>query len=652
MPEAEEPLLPEESPLEDVPAEKPPVAEGPTLQPEKETIIDATTFWSGIDAQTSVSVIAPIDAPINFGEVMPFDGRIVFREFPGTAKTFSGGAKLIKGDPADGSTVSLELQITGIMAAIAGAIKQYTARGEKLMPLIRLAEQSLPTIFAHVFKAIKEKSEGLYWSSGAAKDHAGKAVPLVSYRYDSQLDTEIGVNLSASFEGMRSKINAEAEKYLAGSRKAKVKQEVVPQVRTRELLRNFVLNQIPESKYKSYPQGMFASLTMDEVRKLGGDEVATLIQNVPQTAQGHRSGGDADNFWFRYLPDSNTVTIENRRLTDKKILEDVQKIYKAYGGSTPEALYKNIADKFGVKADAVTGWFYNFLSKLTPGRADKAKKILGLEKPPGLEKVAYPTQAWAGPSLEQVGALVGPDKAQLASEWASSLAGKFDYISFPTLVGGPSDIKKLATLPLTDKQRALVEKYRAPAAQMLQQLVDKLSNNLAYEDLPGGEVTLNPDTEEVSRLAEDAVLEIVDYLPSTTSEEDFLKELKSRIFTTMKMVERHRQNAFPSSRTSPQDVMQGNNVPFDTVMEQPELEPAIEKRASLKEDDSVEVVSNNPNVDERYHGKKGKILEIRPDLYMCPEHGPEPLMRVLVSFEPGQAAWFVTDEVNLAAERN
>jgi hypothetical protein len=287
------------------------------------------------------------------------------------------------------------------------------------------------------------------------------------------------------------------------------------------------------------------------------------------------------------------------------------------------------------------------------------------EKATGIKKLAYPNQAWAGPSLEQVGALVGPDKAMLASEWASSLADKLNYTSypptFPTLVGGPSDIKKLGALGLTDEQverrNRIIEKYREPATEMLHSLV----TNIYDSDVAGGGANagpLNPDAEEIGQLAEDVLLEMFEELPTTVADEDFYKELKSRLFTTQKMIERHHNKKMPSNKSKFTDVMNTPTVPLDTgEIEDPinYLSATLHKKA-LQIDDAVQISPEFPR--REFAGRMGKVCDIKGDIYMCPEHGPEPLIHYLIDIGDGEThregtlTWVVDGEFMPAGSTN
>lgn len=649
----EQPTPEEKAPL---PSELPGLPEGtpkseektPAFETEPEKKMDAVTFWNGIDAQTSATVTAPIDAPANVLETSDFTGKLVFKEFPDSGHSFYGQAKRIDAE-GTGPNVALVLPVSGIIAAIATVIKTYVSRGEKQGNIIRLAEESMPTIFGHVFKAIKEKAPGLNWTGGEAKRHGGKSIPLVSYIYDSGLDKDLGVNLEASFEGMKGQINEQAKKYLAGGGgSGRVRKEKSPFVYNRLKIHEFVMDKIPEDRFKGSEFGMFAPMTMEEVEKLGGKEVADLIKATPTVGPNKwAEGGDVKDFWYRYNPKENTVIFENRRLTDRKTLKEIQNIWGRYGGGTPQDLFKAVAGDKEVSLGTVMYFFQRLVDKLTPSVKEKVENIFGFGKGK-IEKQAYPNQPWAGPSLDQVGALVGDAQAKWASELAGVLAAKFDYISYPKLEGGPSDLKKLATLPLAPEQVARVDKYRELAAQLMNELTSKLFHNLSGD---------KPPKEEVDRLAEDILLNLVEGTPSSMSDEDFKRELNDSIRMLGNALQKHPHGTMPSTKVSPEDAMQGEEQGYDVVREAPEPEGA-ETESSLKvrafnADDAVQVKPGAPTVDPRLYGHIGKVRGATVDLFMCPKHGPEPITRYLVELPDLKTTlWFVDPELLPAGSVN
>ncbi len=617
------------------PEEKGPGADAPAFEKEPQKMMDVMTFWNGVDAQTSATVVAPIDAPPNVLETMPFTGKIVFKEFPDTAHSFHGEAKRIHGDNPDAPNVSLVLSISGILAAVADAIRKYTAKGEKLGNVIRLAEGSLPLVFRHVFQAIREKSPDLYWTRGSAKEHGGKSIPLVSYVYDSNLDKDLGINLVSSFEGMRAKINEQAEEVLR-TEKPRAEKPAPAFKKRQSTIRNFT-NKIPKEKYKVIDNSMMAPLTMEEVQILGGDEVVESIKSLPEIgAMGWREETDGTSYWVRYNPSTNTVVFEDKQATDRMLLEKVQRMWKTYGTGTPQSLFAGIASQLGVDAAAVKEWFRKLFDKLTPEKREKVEEIF---ESTGIKKIAYPDVPWAGPALTQVGNLVGDAQAKWASELAGNLASRLDYISFPKLEGSPSDLKKLATLPLTPSQSARVSQYNAKAKQILRRLLKDLYMGVTEEE---GTEFVTPDDEEVDRLAEDILLEVVDSTPSAMSDEEFEQELTDRLFAAMKMAQKHPHAIWPSLKTGPEDALHDPQVSLHPTQETPEL-VGVQKKA-LQRDDAIEIMPH-PHVHKVFHGKMGKVLDTVVDLFICPTHGPEPVVRYVVQLEgPKHEIISVTDD--------
>ncbi len=639
-PDKKEPLLEDDAPSATEQPVEEPAAPAPEVKEELPDITPLETFWSGIDAQTSAKVVAPIDPPEKLGEAASFNGNLVFKDFPSSGHSFSGDAKLIQGLYKDVPNGQLILPIGGILAALASVIKEYTKRGERIGNVIRLAGEAMPTVFGHVFKAIKEQSDKIHWSKG---DPKWKSTPLVHYIVDEGLDKDLGVNLIATFEGMKSAINEEAVKILGGGKgDTSRKKAKDPFFADQETVRSFVVNDIPKEMFKQVPAGMFASLRMDEIE--GMKNGAKVVASIKAAKEGQ--GGDIEDFWFKYNPKTDVVIFENKRLSNQMYVDRLRKVYQKYESPNITELYNSIADKYDVSVDAVSDWFKSLLQKLTPDMRKKVEPIVAPKE--GLKKLA--SQQWAGPSLEQVGGLVGDAQAKWASELAGNLAARFDYISFPKLEGGPSEIRKLATLPLSEEQIARVEKYRAKAASIMQELVKNIyDSNASGEEERSGFVS--PGKEEVERLAEDVLLELVDQVPSTTPDDEFMKELKSKLYSVLKMVQKHPHSEWPSTKTGPEDVLQDSNVSFDPVSEAPEM-AELNKTALLKDDDAVQVVPGNPNVPREFHGKMGKIVDVKADIGICPQHGPEPFIRYLVEFDKGQMGWFRDDEIRTVATTN
>lgn len=649
LPEKEDILGPAIPLAQEPPKEKEPA--GPTFKEELPEVPDLQTFWSSIASQVSVKVTSQIDPPEQFGETTSFTGNISFQDFKQSGHPFSGDAVLIHGLYKDVPNASLVLPIGGILSAVATVVKEYTKRGEKISNVIRSAGEALPSIFEAVFKAIKDKSEKIHWSK---KDPTwagkGEPIPIVQYVYDAGLDKDLGVNLVSTFEGMKSAINEEAEKILKGGKGRSEKKEKSPLLRNRYLLRDFVINKIPKDAFKPLEEHMYATLTMSEVEKLGGKEVVDILRATPAVgAHEFHETGDVHDFWYRYYPDKDKVLFENKRLTDKKVLERVQKIWENYGGGTPQDLFKAISGDKEVGQATVVKWFSDQIRNLTPDIQGKVMSLFGLgseKSEEGIKKLAYPSQAWAGPSLDQVGTLVGDAQAKWASELAGSLAAKFDYISYPKLGGGPSDLKKLATLPLSPAQIARVERNRAPALKIMEELY---GSRPAY-DTEDFNLQM-PLHEEMDRLAEDTLLELAESTPSSMPDEEFLKELRHELMKVISKVHAKPHTKWPSTKAGPEDALQGDNPSFNTVTEAPE-EVEMHKTALMHEQDAVQVVPNHPDIPAEFYGRLGKIHDVKGDIYVCPEHGPEPFIRYLIELEGGYMMWFREDELMSAGSSN
>ena len=168
----------------------------------------------------------------------------------------------------------------------------------------------------------------------------------------------------------------------------------------------------------------------------------------------------------------------------------------------------------------------------------------------GMRKVAY-GQAWAGPSLEQIGTLIGAADAAFASELAGALAAKFDYISFPPLEGSPLDLKKTARqTALSDEKRKWVEQRREKAIALAKKSLPRLSEEaemFLMEETPHEEEEYLLPQEEITLIAEDALLELASTDGAEKMDEaTFEKELVSLLLKKREDIEKNKAAALPS----------------------------------------------------------------------------------------------------------
>jgi hypothetical protein len=651
-----EPEKDKEAPAAPAPAEE--------FKEETQPLMDPAEFWNNIDSEGMVKVtvhtaddkpIAALPSPDEVGGVVRYDGTIAFPRFPDAGKSFTGTVRLLPGSTKETPFVSLTLQAGPIMEALASVISKYAKEGggearDRAREMMKGAHERLPSIFTHVFNAIKEKSEGLHWS-GLTKPY--EPIPVVELIY-SGIPGDLNTTLSTAFAAKKIEIRDIGAKILTSGLKGGKKEKLKLIMPDRLRIVDFVLKIIPKDKF-TWVEGsraMLATMSLATVEELGGKEIVDIIK-ATEAIGVMKFHEMADKYiWYRYFPERNLVVFENKELTDKHLIGDIQKIWRNYGGGTPQELFKAIAGDREVGVSSVVKWFTDIVNKLSPSVKDKAADALGLSGEEGIKKRAYPEIAWAGPSLDQVGALVGDAQAKWASELAGSLAARFDYISYPKLEGGPSDLKKLATLPLSEAQRARVEKYREPAVQLMKELYQsRPSYDIDPETKePVGYTT--PATEELSMLAEDVLLQLVESTPSTLSHEEFLKELKHALMKAVTRIQmRPHGGALPSSQVSPEDILQGDNPPINTVVETP-VEMELTKTALLQEEDAIQVLPEAPGVPPQYFGKLGKVVDVKADLFMCPEHGPEPHIIYLIELEGGQHAWLREDQLRTVATTN
>lgn len=633
--------------------------ETPSIEPfvkEPEQIMDPEVFWSNIDSQTRAVVntasgkpIKALYAPESSTGPITFSGAVSFAAFPDSGRPFNGHIKLLPGSDEKKPKVSLVLECGGIMEAVARAIKRYNEPGPEGRILMQKAregvEPNLVTVFEHVFNAIKEKSPELQWSH-LPKSYGGGGIPLVELIYNGIDDKDLDWTLRSAFDNKKSEIRAAAEAILPSEEK----EDTSPAgYRLREATIRKFISSIPEEKFKPTPQRtmMVAVMTIEEAESIGGKEAADIIRNTPKVKNlaGWHEDSDGHSYWYRYDPETKVVMAESKRITDQMLIRRLQGIWDDhYNPGT--SLFDNIAKAYDVSTESVKEWFKKFTEKLSPAKKEKVEEILK-EKTDGVKKVGYPAQAWAGPILDQIGALVGDAEAAWASELAGNLAARFDYISYPRLEGGSSDLKKLATLPLTPEQIARVERFNVKAKQILAQLY---ASRPAYAD---EDAQLHqPEREDLTRLAEDVLLETVEAFPSSMSDNEFEKELKHALYSSVTKIHQHPYAHWPDTKSNPEDVLQSPTDPYDTVTEMPDFEESIQKKALLHEDDAVEVVTNHPDIPPQFYGLFGKIVDIQADFFMCPKHGPEPYIRYLVELQDGRTAWFRADQLNETGTTN
>lgn len=653
---APSPLFEDTTPSEVKEAPKVDTPKGPALEKEKqEPIVPLEEFWSGLHTGLYVTAKAgPLDTPARVGDRTTINGDVAF-DAEGIKASYPWEAFAIKilddQDPPSNNACRLEINVKPIMKLVASAVQKYKDRG---MPLkgagyYSKIKEAIPAIFEKIFQAIKQNSKQIEWKGASSKHDKDAVTATVTLRGMDDVDASTGFGLEALMD-KSAIVSVGTEILRGGSNKGKPGKSVPPTLKNMDMVRDFV-KKIPENKFEWKTTGMYATMTLAEIKALAGEDANKLIaamDAMPEAEKGARAFGDLDDFWCEYSPEKGFATFENKRLSNKVYLQKLQKVYKDFGGGSREQVAKNIAKALGVSEEVTESWLTKLLKRFTPQAQAKVNEALGIKV------VAYPTQPWAGPSLEQVGALVGPDKAMLASEWASSLADKLNYISyppFPTLVGGPGDIKKtaavrikLATLTLSDEQRALVEEYSEPALAIMHSL---LAQYPAYEeDEEGNPSSVMPDEDEITMLAEDALINLVENVEGNEKpdKEDFLNELKKHLWTTMKRIQERPRASWPSNAVGEGDVQNYKERSYDPVADQPEV--LMQKRANvLLEESSVEVIPDHPHSDPSFHGKKGKVLIAQPDFHMSDENGPESIMCYLVSFEPGQERWFTDGEV-------
>lgn len=211
-------------------------------------------------------------------------------------------------------------------------------------------------------------------------------------------------------------------------------------------------------------------------------------------------------------------------------------------------------------------------SKLTDKDVAKAVPEAEENETAGLSKKAY-GDTWAGPTLDQVGSLIGDYEAKWASELAANLAGKFDYIAFPSMEGGPETLKKIALrleemelLPLSEEQQAVATKHFPAAVKMVKAFLPSIDvyEHAKREDddepsqLVEGVHTLSDD--QAKTIASLALLITVDKgakgipLPTTASDKEFMEALRSNIALITHEIKQKGYSGLPDEEAGPEDI--------------------------------------------------------------------------------------------------
>lgn len=590
---AEEPeKAPEPAPVEKKPEEKAPEAP-PSIQPQKEELpVQPEDFWKSLHVQAVID-IGPLDPPELIGKKETYTGRIAFRDLPAIAGTFEFDVDRV--DPAlvDGNpkvpNVSLTVHPQGILKTIGRAADYFLTKGFSAVGRGGISwfidDSSFVGIFTNLFEAVKAKSNNLYWIH---PPHKAYVVDFSDVKESADFGS-CSSTIIKKFQDEDSLIKREGDKTLKSH--ADKKKHVVDNS-GRVKMTSFVFN-MPKDRF-------------EVTHVLGVPIMATTmkLEEFPQDLQEYikKNPKGSDNIVYSYTYDGkDTVQLENRAMTDTHIIQNLYKIYKEQGvGDHPEDIYGDLAKQFGVPSQTIEDYLGRWVGHLTdkvkgtvqkilhmkpvqwmnmsPEEIEKRKAQQSWEKSQGIKKVADYGDPWPGPSLEEIGHLVGVPQAQWASELAGKLASDFGYISYPKMVGGPQGgmLEKLSTLPLSPAQREKAEKFRPEAIKMLKALV----SNVYESDLAGeGEAAgflLEPEqmAEEVGMMAEDALLDVAERLPSTVSDEDFRDALRDRMNEKAKMLFQHKNVALPSEQSSVEDIYHGRPI----SLEQYEA-PIIEKTA-------------------------------------------------------------------------
>lgn len=335
-----------------------------------------------------------------------------------------------------------------------------------------------------------------------------------------------------------------------------------------------------------------------------------------------------------YLPMSLRENMTARKAGTPEEIDSLVKKYEAFMKDHPKPESPAAALDLGWSAATYRAFLESERKVMSEiGKlSDEYKALLeGKEpKPKRLRKEAY-GPAWAGPTLEQVGSLVGTAEAVFASELASALASKYDYISFPSLVGSPEDLHKLATFvadplltdvahPLTANQQALANQWRPRAIDLAHKILSKLSSGAEREVRP-----YMPE-EEVEMAAEDILLKAVQ---TVAEPKDLEKALIAGLHDYRETLERKGPFAVPSFAA---------NDPHREEAAVEVYDPVVEMLKVAELGSTVKV--KHP----KHKDKKGKVEEVLFDVHVG-EKGPEAVHIYLVNMGE-DSAWLQDDEID------
>ena len=549
----EKPAAPKPEVEEKIPSPPPVVAPARPVAP-----ITPEVFFSSLTDEISVKDISFPDAP-EPGKTQPISGRVSSSHFANDLGSGSFEGKLVYVNPerADDAVVtpgvtnvSLYLDPDGILRYIGAAadhfITKYGYVGKSIQELV----EEIPTaafvgIFAKIFEALKAKSgTTIHWVHAHDEKGGHAYVVQMPSTYKAEGFGMCGRIIAAKFNQSRHEINEASNSILhgGGTRQKKSPTNTIP----RAQMLQFVYK-LPEERFKVlHERGVPLMVTTLKLEDLP-ENLREYVQKTPKD--------ETSGFSYQYNPSSNEVRLENKGLTDRRLITDLYRTYKGH----PEP-------SKGLESQVA-----KYVAHLSDKVRDKVMRILHLK--PSIEKVADYGDPWPGPSLEQIGHLVGTPQAQWASELAGKLAANFNYISYPIMVGEPKGgvLEKWALLPLSDEQRIRAEKYRPQAIEMLKALVSDIYESDAMGEGEATGFLMEPEqmAEEAGMMAEDALLDVTSELPSTVSEEDFLAALCERMHAKVRDLYQHQHTALPSEQSSPEDIYYGRPVSIENLEQVP-----------------------------------------------------------------------------------
>lgn len=623
--------------------------------------------WEAFSTQP-VGYIEALIGRINIGAAVgeagaPFSIRLIFKDFGAGLSGGNGGGKArrVKGEGGKEGATLIISNVDNLLAPFGTIAHQYIERAATPDAKDRVAKAMGPIIleaFKLIFREVKKQDYTKKWIIPDPSEMGTRDIDFIALEDDDAIPSDGWKDLPQAYKSVKVAIREAGESILTTSQRAPGRGGKAREtLQADQAIIHQYVSQIPADRFSvvegAIPRAL-ASIPEEEVPA----EVKAAVENVYPASEGVHHGQDEKFFQVWYVPAERKFLFENKRRTSEEIAKDLMKLYNKFPAPVSfQEFVRQLAHKAKTSDTTVVEWLGKKFKAMGDDFAQVFKKTLGMTK------LAYGV-AWAGPSLEQVGALVGNDQAAWASELAGQLAARFDYISYPSLEGGPSELTKVAydfqqldVLALSDAEKDMLSKYYEPALALAKNTL----KSIFHADVEGqglGSGLLNISSDELQLVVNEILLDLVQYWPSTTPPEEFLQEVQSKLNSVLSSAYQKGYLALPSQRVNPEDVSGGRAIPFEQETDEEEPLTAkvptellshpecVGKHKVFKEGDTVHISIDADAVEPAALGKEGKVIERKDTFHQCPEHGPETVSVYLVEV----AAKEGTETVWVAAE--